>query len=379
MTEDLGEGFRAGWIETNLATIGRNIREIKRFVGSGTEVMAVVKANAYGHGLVKVAQEAVRSGAAMLGVAIVNEAVMLRQSGIESKILVFGCALPEESPAIVSNDISQVVSNMDIVRALSREGEKQGKRVNVHVKVDTGMGRVGVSFQDAARFIREVVRFPNVELEGLMTHFSTADMPEDLSYTYKQLDRFLTIIHELAEYDVGVRWRHAANSGGVAFVPESHLDLVRPGLLMYGIPPTPDQCSIPIKPALTLRARITQIRNVGAFEDISYGRTFTTKRKSKLGIVPLGYGDGFSRKHSNKGRVIVNGEYAPIAGRVCMDQFVVDLKDVARADLGDEIVLIGRQNGLEISVWDLAKSMESIPQEVVTPLSTRIPRRFVNV
>lgn len=376
---DLDDGFRAAWIETNLTTIGRNIREIKWFVGSGTAVMAVVKANAYGHGFVQVAEESVRSGAAMLGVAIVNEAVSLRQSGIESPILVFGCALPEESSRIVSHDISQVVSNMDIVRALSRESEKQGKRVKVHAKIDTGMGRVGVPYQEAVGFIREVVRFPNVELEGLMTHFSTADMPNDLDYTRKQLNRFVAVIREAEKHGVRVRWRHAANSGGLLFVPESHLDLVRPGLLIYGISPTPDQCKMPIKPALSLHARITQVKDVGAFEDISYGRTFTTKRKSRLGIVPLGYGDGFSRKHSNRGRVIINSEYAPILGSVSMDQFVVDLTDIAKADLGDEVVLIGSQNGLEISAWDLAKSMGSIPYEVVSVLGARIPRRYVNV
>ena len=378
VTADLDDGFRAGWIETNLATIARNIREVERFVGSATAVMAVVKANAYGHGLARVAEESVKSGAAMLGVAIVNEAVMLRRNGIESPILVLGCALPEESPRIVSHDISQVVSNMDIVRALSREGEKQGKLMKVHAKIDTGMGRVGVPFQDAVRFVREVVRFPKIELEGLMTHFSAADRPNDLDYTHMQLNRFVSVIRELEKHGVSVRWKHAANSAGVLFVPESHLDLVRPGLLIYGISPIPNQFKIHIRPALSLHARITQVKGVEASEDISYGRTFTTKRKSRLGIVPLGYGDGFSRKHSNRGRVIVNGEYAPIVGSVCMDQFVVDLTDAAKADLGDEVVLIGRQNGLEISAWDLAKSMESIPYEVVSGLSARIPRRFIN-
>ena len=375
MSTDLD--FRSAWIETNLTAIDRNIREIQRFVGTGTEVMAVVKANAYGHGLLQVGEQSIASGATALGVAIVNEAVALRRNGIHSPILVLGCALPEEAPRIVSHGLSQVVSNMDIVRALSGEGVKQGKSVKVHVKIDTGMGRIGVSVADAVRFVREVVRFPKIELEGLLTHFSAADRFDNLDYTHKQLGDFVRITDELEKEGIHAKWKHAANSAGILFVPESHLDLVRPGLLIYGIPPVPEQAKIPIMPALSLHARITQIKNVGAFEDISYGRTFTTKRKSTLGIVPVGYGDGYSRKHSNRGSVIVNGKYAPILGTVCMDQSVIDLTDVT-AELGDEVILIGRQGDLEVNAWNLAKSMESIPYEVVAALTARVPRKFIN-
>jgi alanine racemase len=240
------------------------------------------------------------------------------------------------------------------------------------------MGRVGVSPSEAVGFIKELIRFPKIELEGLMTHFSVADTSDDLTYTYKQLERFVTVKRELEKEGIHPKWFHAANSPGLLFVPESHLDLVRPGLLIYGISPTPTQSKITLTPALSLHARITQVKNVGASEDISYGRTFTTKRKSRLGIVPLGHGDGFSRRHSNRARVIVNGEYAPILGTVCMDQFVVDLTDLARVELGDEVVLIGRQGNLEISAWDLAKTMDSIPYEVVVTLGARIPRRYIS-
>ncbi len=340
-------------------------------------MMAVVKANAYGHGLVEVAKQSLKSGAETLGVAIVDEAVTLRREGIiETPILVFGASLPSEAPRIVHHDISQVVSNIEIVRALSKEGEKRNRGVKVHVKVDTGMGRVGVPFKEAVTFVTEVARFSNVELEGLMTHFSTADIPNDLDYSHKQLERFLKVSLELEKQGVEFRWRHAANSGGVVFVPESHLDLVRPGLLIYGVPPVPGPCRLSLRPALSLKAKLTQVKDVEADESISYGRTFTTKRRSRTGIVPLGYGDGFSRRHSNRGRVIVNGEYSPIIGRVCMDQFIVDLTDAGETQVGDEAVVIGEQRGLVLTAWDVAETMDSIPNEVLSALGVRIPRFF---
>ena len=376
-TSDLN-GFRPSWIEIDLATIRGNINEIQRHVGSDTAVMAVVKANAYAHGLVTVAQESIKAGAAMLGVAIVNEAVTLRQNGVESPILVMGCVLPEEAARIVSNDISQVVSSLEIIQALSKEAEKQGKRVKVHVKVDSGMGRVGIPFQEAANFIQQAIRLPNIELEGVMTHFASADEPDDSEYTRRQLDRFTTVIRDLERQGIAIKYRHAANSAGLLFFPESHLDLVRPGLSIYGISPTPQQFKIPLRPALSLYSRITQIKNVETSESIGYGRTFKTKRRSLLGVVPLGYGDGFSRKHSNRGKIIVNGEFAPIIGNISMDQFVVDLTDVTTADLGVKVVLIGKQGGREINAWDLAKEMESIPYEVLATLGPRIPRHYSN-
>ena len=191
-----------------------------------------------------------------------------------------------------------------------------------------------------------------------------------------KLQCFLTIINELEKKKIEIRWRHAASSAGITFVPESHLDLVRPGLLIYGIPPTDNPCSMRLHPALSLKAKLTQIRFIDSSESVGYGRSYVTKRKSKLGLIPLGYGDGYSRKHSNKGKIIVNGEYVPVVGRICMDQFLVDLTDINEVELGDEVILIGKQGELEISVWDIAKSMDSIPNEVVSPLSTRLPRLF---
>jgi len=367
---------RNAWIEIDLTAISRNILEIKKYLRSDTDIMAVVKANAYGHGITEVAKKSIESNVKILGVAMLDEAELLRKNGIRSEILVMGNALQRESPRIVNLDISQVVSNIEIVRSLSKEARIQKKNAKIHIKIDTGMGRVGIGYIEAVKFIKKIIKLQNIEIQGLMTHFSTADEPDGLDYAYRQLNRFTSVINALKEIGLEIKWRHAANSAGIALIHESHLNLVRPGLLIYGITPTPSPCKIFLTPALTLKARLTQIKRIGVGESISYGRTFITQRKSKVGIVPLGYGDGFSRKHSNQGKVIVDNRYAPIIGRICMDQFVVDLTDIPNARLGEEVVLIGKQSGIEITVWDLAKVMETVPHEVLSVLNSRIPRYY---
>jgi alanine racemase len=368
--------MRPAWIEVDLGAIEENIRAISRFVGPTTAVMAVVKANAYGHGLVPVARAALAGGATTLGVAILDEALALRDAGVDAPILILGCGLPEHAPEIVERRISQVVTNREMAGALSREAVRRGIPALVHVKIDTGMGRVGVMWQEAVDLIREIAGFPGLVIDGLLTHFPTADEP-DRRFTDEQLSRFDRLLRQLARLNIRPRWRHAANSAAIAFIPESHYDIVRPGLITYGIPPTPAPCALPLRPALSLKARLTQIKTVKAGEGISYGRTWVTSRRSRLAIVPLGYADGFSRRHSNTGRVLIRCEAVPIVGRVCMDQFVVDVTDVAGVELGDEVVVIGRQGECEIAAWDVATSMDSIPNEVLSALGERLPRVFI--
>jgi len=230
---------RNAWIEIDLTAISRNILEIKKYLRSDTDIMAVVKANAYGHGITEVAKKSIESNVKILGVAMLDEAELLRKNGIRSEILVMGNALQRESPRIVNLDISQVVSNIEIVRSLSKEARIQKKNAKIHIKIDTGMGRVGIGYIEAVKFIKKIIKLQNIEIQGLMTHFSTADEPDGLDYAYRQLNRFTSVINALKEIGLEIKWRHAANSAGIALIHESHLNLVRPGLLIYGITPTP--------------------------------------------------------------------------------------------------------------------------------------------
>lgn len=369
---------RPAWIETDLKAIAHNMRQIRRWVGPNTDVLAVVKANAYGHGLVEVANTAVEAGARMLGVAQAAEALALRRAGVGAPILVMGCALPEEADALVALGVSAVVTNTPLLDALASSAKAHGKVAGVHVKVDTGMGRAGVAVDEAVSFTKRVLEHPALALEGVMTHFATADQPEDLSFARTQWARFRSVLEALERKGIRPKWRHAANSGAIRFLPDSFLDLVRPGLLLYGIPPAPhDTHGLDLKPALALMARVTQLRAARPGETISYGRTFTVQRPSKLAVVPVGYADGYSRAHSNSGAVLVGGRRVPIVGRVCMDQLVVDVTDLDEVRLGDEVVLIGRQVSERMTVWDVAASMGSIAHEVLSALGPRLPRVFV--
>ena len=369
---------RPAWIEVDTDEIGYNVQAVRAFVGESTGVMAIVKANAYGHGLVEVARAAVGAGAVMLGVAVLDEAICLREAGVDAPVLILGPVLPGQAEEVVRAGCAQVVSEGGLARALAAAALRHGVQAKTHVKVDTGMGRVGMSLDRAPSFVEEVMGLPGVELEGVMTHFSTAD-EEELSFAREQMARFQGLLDRLEDAGIRPRWRHAANSGAIVSLPDAHLDLVRSGLLTYGIPPTPGPCSLRMRPALSLKARVTQLRTARKGESISYGRTFVTRRESRLALVPLGYADGYSRGLSNRGEVLVRGSRAPIVGRVCMDQFVVDVTDVEDAQAGDEVVLIGRQNKEEITVWDVAGAMDGIAHEVVAMLGARLPRRYCGV
>ncbi len=367
--------MRPAWIEVHLEAVKQNIRSIKSVVGDKTQVMAVTKANGYGHGLIEISRSSLQAGATMLGAAILDEALALRENGIKGPILTLGCPLPDQAPDIVNNYISHVVTNIEAAEFLSREAVKRDIPAKVHIKIDTGMGRIGVTMDKALSYAQELTAHPGIEIEGVMMHFPSADQP-DLSFSRQQIGKFSDVLSKLSCAGIAPKWIHTANSAAIAFLPESHFDMVRPGLLIYGIPPTPESCDIPLRPAMTIKARITQIRSVPKGQNISYGRSFVTKRKSVIGIVPLGYGDGYSRAHSNRGKVLVKGTFAPILGRVCMDQFVVDLTDIPQVELGEEVVVMGRQKENQITTWDVAEWMNSVPHEVVSALGTRLPRVF---
>ncbi len=364
--------MRPAWIEVDLDTIAHNVRQVRRFVGDSVRVMAVVKAGGYGHGLVESARAALEGGASSLGVALLDEALALRRSGIDAPVLVLGCGLPEDVPDLVRHRIAQVVSDLDTAAALSREAVRQGRVAPVHAKVDTGMGRVGCPISDAPAFLRQMASFPNLTLEGVATHFPQSDAVR-LPAIEAQLARFVGALNGLDCRPL----RHAASSAVTTLLPRAHLDLVRVGLLVYGIPPLDGPCPIHLRPALTLKARVTQVKPVPAGWPVSYGETFITRRPSRLAIVPVGYADGYPRRLSNCGEVLIHGRRCPIRGRVCMDQCVVDVTDLPGVSVGDEAVLLGQQGGEQITVWDLTRAIDGTPHEIVACLSARLPRVYL--
>jgi alanine racemase len=339
----------------------------------GRKVLAVVKARAYGHGAVPVARRLVELGAHMLGAALVEEGAELRAAGITAPVLVMGPVLPEQAPAVVALRLTPVVFALPYVKALSREAVRAGRTVRVHVKVDTGMGRIGITPEDALPFITEAAGMPGIEVEGLMTHFADADL-RDKHFAAVQLDRFESLLHALDVEGVRIPLRHAANSAAVLEYGRALLTMVRPGLMLYGYDPLEGGSGAGLRPVLSLVTRVAYLKRVSAGTPVSYGRTYVTRRESLIATIPVGYADGYSRALSNRGEAIVRGRRVPVAGRVCMDMTMLDVTDVPDAAEGDEVVLIGSAGGERITAADVAGKTGTIAYEVLCGISARVPR-----
>ena len=365
------------WAEIDLDAIAHNVAAIKRHVGEQVGVMAVVKANAYGHGAVPVARTALKSGASRLAVNRLDEGVSLRKAGIRAPILVMGYTPAAGAPKAVTHDLTLTVTSMELAQALSAAANGAGKSVPVHVKIDTGMGRFGLLPDEAVDFIRALRRLPGLMLEGVYTHFAVADLA-DKSYTHQQFATYRQILAALEQESIQVPLRHVANSAATLDLPETHLDAVRPGIAIYGLRPSSEvEPVIPLQPALTLKSRVGRVRTLPGGSSISYGRTFVTRRPTPVALVPCGYGDGYMRLNSNRGAVLIHGRRAPIRGRVCMDQFVVEITGIEQVRLNDEVVLIGRQGDEVLSAEEVARWGETINYEVVTQIMPRVPRVYL--
>jgi alanine racemase len=366
---------RPAWLEIDLNAIAHNIGVVRRMVGPSTAVAAVVKAEGYGHGLVEAGQAALRGGAKMLAVALLEEAFALREAGVVAPVLVMGPVLPEAAEAVAECSVHQVISTAELARALSCAAVALGVEIPVHLKVDTGMSRIGCDPEEAGALACEVSRLPGLRLAGLCSHLATG--AEDPESVHCQLAKFRAAEDAVRDAGVAVPTRHIACSGAAAFCPEARLDMVRVGLLTYGLPAGGSACPAGLRPAMALKARLTQVRRVKRGATVSYGRTHVLARDSVLGIVPLGYADGYPRELSGKGRVLVRSRWAPVLGRVCMDQFVVDLTDVPGAAVGDEVVIIGSQGELSQTVDDLAAQAGTIAHVIVAGMSARLPRQYL--
>lgn len=368
---------RPTWAEIDLSAIRHNVGVVRQIVGPTVEIMAVVKADAYGHGSVPVAKAAIEAGVDRLGVAILDEAVELREAGIDVPIQILGCSLPEHAREVVRYDLVQTVSNEEIVFALSREAAKAGKIARVHVKVDTGMGRVGVSAEKLIEFVGRISGCEAVKIEGIMTHLPCADEPED-DFTPKQIQQFARLISDpkIVSLGEGIRY-HAANSAGIVRYPFSHFNLVRPGLMLYGATTvTGSPIQRLLRPALSLKSRIVQVRAMRMGEAVSYGRTYRLPKDTLVAVIPIGYADGYPRALSNKARVLVNGKFAPVIGRVCMDQCMIDIGEVGDVKVGDTVTLIGTDKGASIRVEDVAVWADTIPHEILCTIGKRVRRAY---
>ena len=336
-------------------------------------MVAVVKADAYGHGAPTVARALKSLGVDALAVALMDEAIALRKDGIDSPIIVFGGAMPGEEAAVIHYDLLPAVHSIEALARLSQSAAALGMVASYHLKVDTGMGRVGIDYRHLGIFLDHAMELPAVKLEGVFTHLSSAD--EDSSdYSSLQLDRFRSALTEMEDRNIDVEMVHAANSAGVLFHPESWFDAVRPGVALYGINPSSQWQDPELKPVLSFKSSVSLLKNVPAGSPLSYRRTFITERDSVIASVPVGYADGLSFLLSNRGSVIVRDRIAPIVGRITMDTTLVDVTDVPGVSFGDEVMLIGEGASASITAEDIAETIGTIPYEVLCNISKRVPR-----
>jgi len=364
--------------EIDLSAVSANVSLACRLAGRDTQVMAVVKADAYGHGAVPVSKAALEAGATWLGVAVPEEAVPLRAAGITSRILVLGPIAPDQADLVVALDLDQTVSDPSLAEAVDRVARARGRVISLHLKVDTGMHRVGIRPQQVQSVAERIAALRSVRLVGLMTHLAAAEA-EDPAFAREQLARFAEAERGLAAAGVRVSVRHAANSAALIFLPEARLDLVRPGIMLYGCHPRGRQRHIEplLTPALRLRTVISHIQQVARGDSVSYGRTFVAPRDLCVATLPVGYADGYGRLLSNQGHVLIRGLRVPIVGRVCMDMTMVDVTGVPDVRVGDEVVLIGRQGAEEITADDVAELQGTISYEVLCRIGPRVPRIYL--
>ena len=365
------------WAEIDLDAIALNAASLKAHAGGKAELMVTVKANAYGHGAVPVARAAMEGGATRLAVHRTLEGVQLRQAGITAPILIMGYTLPAESERIVRWDLTPTVNSQPQAEALSAAAMAAGKPLPIHVKIDTGMSRYGLLPDEVLDFVRFLSRLPGLVLEGLYTHYAVADLA-DKTFTRHQFGIYMDVVKQLEAAGFIFPLKHVANSAATLDMPEMALDMVRCGIALYGLRPSDEvEPTMPLRPALTLKSRVARVRTIPAGASVSYGRTYIATKPARVALVPVGYGDGYHRILSNRGAVLVRGRRAPIVGRVCMDQFVVDVSHIPEVQLHDEVVLIGRQGEEHISAEEVARWAETINYEVTTSLLPRVTRIYL--
>ena len=365
---------RGVWAEISLGALRRNLRAIQTKIAGGAKFCAVVKANGYGHGAVAVAREAVQAGADYLAVAVLEEAMELRRAGFTTPILLLGPTTAEEADTVVSDDLTQAVGTVKAAETLSAAALRQHKTAQVHLAVDTGMGRIGVYPEAAGDAASAMAALPAVKLEGLFSHFALADA-RDKSYAKEQFHRFQRAMAEVEGRGITIPIRHIANSAAILEMPETHLDMVRAGIILYGLWPSEEvRRSIDLCPLMTVKAKITYVKDFPQGETISYGRIFTAPRDMRVATLPLGYADGYTRLYTGKASVEVKGRRALVVGRICMDQCMIDVTDIPDVAVGDTVTIFGSPT---LPIDEAAAWLGTIHYEVVSMMAPRIPRVYV--
>lgn len=374
-------GFLA-WVEINKNAISHNIKVFRKRTGPKILLAPSVKANAYGHDIAAFSKIAIEAGADWLCVNALFEAEILRKTGIQIPIYIMGCVLKKELADAVTLDCRLVVYNEETVLELSRAAVRFGKKARIHVKIETGNNRQGIPASNAVKFIRHATSLPGIEIEGIATHFANIEDTTDDSYAHFQLENFKKTLKDLGAAGIKIRIPHCANSAATILFPETHFAMVRPGIATYGLWPSPEvkkvaaakNLHVALMPVLSWKTRIAQIKEVAAGAAIGYGCTFRTKKKSKIAVLPVGYYDGYDRGLSNKSSVLIYGKRAPLRGRVCMNMIIADVTDIPEARVEDEVTLLGRDGGEEITAEELAEHTDTINYEITTRIREGIPR-----
>ncbi|BFK80639.1 alanine racemase [Clostridium baratii] len=371
------KNLRAVWAEIDLNKIENNMKRIKELAGD-KEVIAVVKADAYGHGATSVAPVLLKNGASKLAVAVIAEGIELRDAGIKEPIMILGYTPLELGEDLINYDIEQTVYDLEYAKELSNIAKRLGKKAKIHIALDTGMGRIGfLPNEESFKDVVEICNLDGLDVCGIFTHFSTAD-EEDKTYTYEQFNKMKEFNDKLKEVGINIKLKHASNSGAIIDLPETYLDGVRAGIILYGYYPSNEvnKDRLKLEPALTLKTRVSHVKTLDKDMYISYGRTFKTERKSVIATLPIGYADGYLRLLSGKAKVIINGKFANVVGRICMDQCMIDVTDIGDVKVSDEVILLGEDGDLKFNADDMAEAMGTINYEVLCMIRHRIPRIY---
>ncbi len=365
------------WVEINLDSLAWNHRLVQEKIGPDAQCLAVVKANAYGHGMLEISTALYRLGVRWFGVASVYEGQILRKALPEAHILVLGYIHSDEIPCLLEENLVPTVSSILFAAELNARAERRRITRTLHVKIDTGMGRLGLPPAELDAFFKQIARMPHLVAEGILSHFSSAD-EEDLTHSQAQLKIFEEAVRKMKAVGLPVRWIYLANSNAVFRLQESHFNLVRCGLFLYGLYPSKDYPhNFGLKPVLEWKARAGLIKEFQPGQTVSYGRTHAVQQPTKIAIVPVGYADGYSRRLSNRGKVLIRGHFAPVVGRVTMDHIMVDVGHIPGIQEGDEVVLIGRQGKNQIRAEDIAAWLDTISYEVVCAIGHRVERKVI--
>ena len=378
------------WAEIDLRSISHNIKQIKSLLSPSTRLMAVVKANAYGHGILEVAGRVLSDGAEALGVARIGEAIRIREAGFDAPILIFGHTPPEMAGALIDYNLTQTFWSYQTARLLSDAVLSMNRKIKAHLKVDTGMGRLGILSCDlcqpienidipdhVVKEVESIKRLPGIDLEGIYTHFATADAT-DKTFARQQYEIFNQLLGQLKKQGIEFKTRHVANSAAIIDMPETHLDMVRAGISLYGYYPSEnvDLNKINILPAMTLKSRIIHLKKVNSGFYVSYGATEKTSQSTVIATVSIGYADGYSRLLSSKGKMLVRNRLSPVIGRICMDQTMLDVGEIPDVAMGDEVVVFGPHENLPVGANYIASKINTISYEILTGVSGRVPRVY---